>query len=71
MQNVTQNDVHCIITELSLQLKNKSLHYSGSIQPVAGVVQAVSLSCDINTGKNQSDSTNCLKCLRMDVISAQ
>ena len=42
----------CIITELSLQLKNKSLHSSGSIQPGACVVQtfhAVSLSCDINT----------------------
>ena len=27
---------------------------------------AVSLSCDINTGKNQLDCTNCLKCLRID-----
>ena len=26
---------------------------------------AVSLSCDINTGKNQSDCTNCLKSLRI------
>ena len=40
---------------------------SGSIQPGACVVQtfhAVSLSCDTNTG-NQSDCTNCLKCLRI------
>ena len=39
-----------------------------SIQPGACEVQtfhAVSLSCDINTGKNQSDCTNCLKCLRI------
>ena len=58
----------CIITELSLQLKNKSLHSSGSIQPDVCMVQtfhAVSLSCDINTGKNQSDCTNCLNCLRI------
>ena len=27
----------------------------------------MSLSCDINTDKNQSDCTNCLKCLRMIV----
>ena len=34
----------------------------------SGVPLAVSLLCDINTGKNQSDSdcTNCLKCLRID-----
>ena len=32
-----------------------------------GAPLAVSLLCDINTGKNQSDCTNCLKCLRMKV----
>ena len=31
---------------------------------------AVSLSCDINTGKNQSDCTNCLKCLRLSFKSS-
>ena len=31
----------------------------------SGAPLAVSLSCDINTGKNQSDCTNCLKCLRI------
>ena len=31
----------------------------------SGAPHAVSLSCDINMGKNQSDYTNCLKCLRM------
>ena len=36
MQNVTKNDG--IITELSLQLKNRSLHSSGSIQPGACMV---------------------------------
>ena len=29
---------------------------------------AVSLSCDINMGKNQSDCTNCLKCLKIVFI---
>ena len=32
----------------------------------SGAPLAVSLSCDINTGKNQSDCTNCLKCLRIE-----
>ena len=31
----------------------------------------MSLSCDINTGKNQSDCTNCLKCLRMSDIQTE
>ena len=31
----------------------------------SGAPLVVSLSCDINTGKNESDCTNCLKCLRI------
>ena len=31
----------------------------------SGALLAVSLSCDINTGTNQSDCTNCLKSLRI------
>ena len=31
----------------------------------SGAPLAVSLSRDINTGQNQSDCTNCLKCLRI------
>ena len=34
----------------------------------SGAPLAVSLSCDINTGKNQSDCTNCLKCLRIPLV---
>ena len=34
----------------------------------SGAPLAVSISCDINTGKNQSDCTNCLKCLRMFLL---
>ena len=33
----------------------------------SGAPPVVSLSCDINTGKNQSDCTNCLKCLRISI----
>ena len=35
----------------------------------SGAPLAVSLSCDINTGKNQSDCMNCLKCLRLMSIT--
>ena len=31
----------------------------------SGAPPAVSISCDINTGKNQTDCTNCLKCLQI------
>ena len=34
----------------------------------SGAPLAVSLSCDINTSKNQSDCTNCLKCIRNSFI---
>ena len=37
----------------------------------SGAPLVVSLSCDINTGKNQSDCTNCLKCLRICYIVRQ
>ena len=33
---------------------------------LSGAPLAVSLSCDIK-GKNQSDCTNCVKCLRMHI----
>ena len=35
----------------------------------SGAPLAVSISCDINTSKNQSDCMNCLKCLRIVIKS--
>ena len=56
---MTKNDLK--YEAVYFQYENKTLRLNGSIRrPLA-----VSLSCNINTGKNQSDCTNCLKCLRM------
>ena len=62
MQTLSKKDL--LYRSCYFQYQNKRLHFKGSIlggcmRSIPRAPHGVSLSCHINSGKNQSDCTNC------------